>query len=291
MAIQVIEKQDVALLLLQGAIDIFVNAELHAVASQLLGKEKNVSVYCDQVEYCDTAAIQLLLSLKITLQARGKTLTLLGITPAVANCLRLAGVKDLMLGTVSSLEKRGDSDEKPNSGERKSKENDAPVEESESLSLVAQLTSPLDQLADQLRALARYGEQEAMQINAQFVRILELIEQKTQDPPTRSPDSSILTEYREDTDDVAQAIAQIIIALQFQDVVSQQLQHSATILHELQSLLDHWCTAPVGSRTLQVQEQIQQWSELLHRSFSTEPREQAVFASTSSAMPGTVELF
>ncbi len=78
------EHEDKLRLKLRGAIDIFLAEQLHNIALNLEKGEADAIVDCEAVEQLGTAALQILFAMKEGLGAKGRQMSLPGMSPALA---------------------------------------------------------------------------------------------------------------------------------------------------------------------------------------------------------------
>ena len=83
-------------LILRGQVNVCAAAELQQAALRVLEQGRDLRIHCDQVDYFDVSAVQILLALHEKLRRMGKNLHLSDVSPAVQNLLRLAGVATLL---------------------------------------------------------------------------------------------------------------------------------------------------------------------------------------------------
>jgi anti-anti-sigma factor len=79
-------------LVLQGVVDIFEARELHQQAMAALGAGGEVTLDLEEVDRLDSSAIQILVALRQSLAAGGRSLRLEGIPPSVHDTWRLLGL-------------------------------------------------------------------------------------------------------------------------------------------------------------------------------------------------------
>lgn len=84
-------------LILRGQVNVCAAAELQQAALRLLEQGRDLHIHCEQVDYFDVSAVQILLALHEKLRPMGKSFHLSGASPAVQNLLRLAGVAAMLL--------------------------------------------------------------------------------------------------------------------------------------------------------------------------------------------------
>lgn len=81
-----------ARLRLQGTINLFHAAALHAAALEVLAGHGDVRVECAEVEHLDSSALQVLLALAAALRAEGRALRLQDVPAGVQRYLRLSAL-------------------------------------------------------------------------------------------------------------------------------------------------------------------------------------------------------
>lgn len=96
-AIHTIEHTDSVILQLHGTIDVFVAADLYAVAKQLAVMGKDVNVTCASTEGLDASAVQILLALQADLNRKGKRLVMTDVSPSVEKWLAYGDVTSNLL--------------------------------------------------------------------------------------------------------------------------------------------------------------------------------------------------
>ena len=89
--VQVVERAGNGLLMLCGSIDITCVEDLRQAALQLLEQGRHTTAGCEQVDYIDTAALQILLALKTGLAAYKKGFQLEGTSTQLIDLLHLTG--------------------------------------------------------------------------------------------------------------------------------------------------------------------------------------------------------
>lgn len=94
----IVHEQSRALLHLRGTVNIYSARALHGAALSLSGCGVDVVICCDQAEYLDVSALQVLLSLRADLRKQGRSFSLEGVRPPLAETLRLAGVEAALCG-------------------------------------------------------------------------------------------------------------------------------------------------------------------------------------------------
>lgn len=97
-AVRVVEGADGPVLVLRGRVDVSEARVLHEVALALAPCSSGVTVDCADVERLDAAAVQVLLALRTRLVAAGATLRCAHVLPTVEAILRLAGVREALIG-------------------------------------------------------------------------------------------------------------------------------------------------------------------------------------------------
>ena len=121
---------------------------------------------------------------------------------------------------------------------------EAGVQELQWQALFRSLLPVLPALTVQLRHLAQEGEEAVTEVGRQFLHIAEKI-RETCNPLDRDGDSLRSTDDSTATSSstVVQEISRIIVALQFQDVVSQRLGNLAKVIDEIESVMNCWVSA------------------------------------------------
>lgn len=90
-AVAVIDRDEKPVLVLQGAIDLFKVDELYQAAHALLERGEDVGLEWERAEGLDTAALQILLTLRKGLHEKGKKLHPSALSPQLEKYLGLAG--------------------------------------------------------------------------------------------------------------------------------------------------------------------------------------------------------
>jgi anti-anti-sigma factor len=96
--VQVVERAGNGLLVLRGSIDITCVEDLRQAALQLLEHGRHTTACCEQVDYIDTAALQILLALKTVLAAPETAFQLEGVSSQMVDLLHLTGFYAAVMG-------------------------------------------------------------------------------------------------------------------------------------------------------------------------------------------------
>jgi anti-anti-sigma factor len=83
-------------LVLNGNVTIASASSLHRAVLQLMDCTEDVTICCENAEYVDTAALQLVLALGEVLRQEGYKLFLKGVRPSVAGFLAVSGLADAL---------------------------------------------------------------------------------------------------------------------------------------------------------------------------------------------------
>jgi anti-anti-sigma factor len=70
---------------------------LHARALQIASAGEDCTVDCHAIDFLGTAALQILVALKLELHTRGKILRFDGVSPPLERWLQIAGLRELFL--------------------------------------------------------------------------------------------------------------------------------------------------------------------------------------------------
>lgn len=81
-------------LTIQGTLNVFSAGQFFEAARTLSDPGAETVVVCDDADYLDASALQILLALKLDLQEKGQRLRLTGVKPEMKQLIRLAGLTD-----------------------------------------------------------------------------------------------------------------------------------------------------------------------------------------------------
>jgi anti-anti-sigma regulatory factor len=93
---EVLEGLGTLCLVLHGSANLATAHAVRDAAVRALASGRDVTVACGEVEYLDTAVLQVLLALKAALGGYGRTLALEGVTDKGLGYCRTAGLMDLL---------------------------------------------------------------------------------------------------------------------------------------------------------------------------------------------------
>jgi anti-anti-sigma factor len=82
---------------LSGDIDVMISLELHGECIRIARQGGNAIIDCENVRSFDTASLQILSAFMDVMTLQGRDLRIVGVSPALAETIQLAGLTKILL--------------------------------------------------------------------------------------------------------------------------------------------------------------------------------------------------
>jgi anti-anti-sigma factor len=99
--VRLVERNGKLVLTLQGTVDIFWAEKLHHAALSLTERGDEIIVDCEHVEHLTSAALQILLALKMQVEQSSGHFSVEAVPTSILQQLQLAGLNEVFLGKGS----------------------------------------------------------------------------------------------------------------------------------------------------------------------------------------------